>query len=174
MEGIGSAEGRLKTAIAREPAGARGVDASALAKGACREGRARLSVDPRADVLVIGSGASGAAICKRLSDQGARVICLEQGDWVDRTRLPKAHIDWEVRGRRHWAANPNVRRWPSDYPVGSEGDDPIDVYMYNAVGGSQVGFAGNYWRFAPSDFKVRSLDGVGADWPLTYEELDPY
>ena len=72
-----------------------------------------------ADVLVIGSGAAGAALSKRLSDRGARVVWLEQGDWIDRGRLPKSHVDWEVRGRRFWAANPNVRRWPADYPVGS-------------------------------------------------------
>src|SRR5262249_62065792 len=78
------------------------------------------------------------------------------------------------RGRRYWAANRNVRRWPSDYPVASFGDNPIDVYIYNAVGGSTIGFAGNYWRFAPSDFRMRSLDGVGVDWPLTYEELEPF
>ena len=127
-----------------------------------------------ADVLVIGSGAAGAAIAKRLSDRGAAVICLEQGDWLDRSRLPKPHLDWEVRGRRHWAANPNVRRWKADYPVASEGENPIDIYLYNAVGGSTVGFAGNYWRMAPSDFRVRTLDGVGVDWPLTYQDLAPY
>jgi choline dehydrogenase-like flavoprotein len=126
------------------------------------------------DVLVIGSGAAGAAVSTYLSDRGARVVCLEQGDWLDRSRLPKAHLDWEVRGRRFWAANPNVRRWRSDYPVASEGENPVDVYLYNTVGGSTVGFAGNYWRLAPSDFRVKTLDGVGADWPLTYEELAPF
>lgn len=130
--------------------------------------------DEIADVLVIGAGAAGAALSLRLSEHGGRVVCLEQGDWVDRARLPKSHLDWEVRGRRFWAANPNVRRWPVDYPVASEGDNPVDIYLYNAVGGSTVGFAGNYWRMAPSDFRVRLLDGVGADWPLTYEELAPY
>ena len=128
-----------------------------------------MSRQPAADVLVIGSGASGAAVSWRLAGLGASVICLEQGDWVDRERLPKNHLDWEVRGRRFWAANPNVRRWPADYPVGSEGENPVDIYMYNAVGGSTIGFAGNYWRMAPSDFKVRTLDGAGVDWPLTYE-----
>jgi len=121
----------------------------------------------QADVLVVGAGGAGAVIAKRLSEHGAQEVCLEQGDWVDRQKLPKAHLDWEVRGRRHWAANPNVRRWRSDYPVASFGDNPIDVYIYNAVGGSTIGFAGNYWRFAPSDFRMRSLDGVGVDWPLT-------
>jgi choline dehydrogenase-like flavoprotein len=145
-----------------------------MASGCAGQGRGLVSREPQADVLIIGSGASGAALSWRLSGHGAKVVCLEQGTWVDRSRLPKAHGDWEVRGRRYWAPNPTVRRWPADYPVASEGDDPIDVYMYNAVGGSQIGFAGNYWRFAPSDFKVKSLDGVGADWPLSYEDLAPY
>ena len=127
-----------------------------------------------ADVLVIGAGGAGAVVAKRLAQHGARVVCLEQGDWVDRDRLPKAHLDWEVRGRRHWAPNPNVRRWPADYAVASFGDNPIDVYIYNAVGGSTIGFAGNYWRFAPSDFRMRTLDGVGVDWPLTYQDLEPF
>ena len=133
-----------------------------------------MSPEPTADVLVIGSGAAGAALSLRLSERGATVICLEQGDWVDRSRLPKAHLDWEVRGRRYWAANPNIRRWPADYPVGSDGENPVDIYMYNAVGGSTIGFAGNYWRLAPSDFRIRTLDGVGVDWPLAYEDLAPY
>src|SRR5437660_3232894 len=133
-----------------------------------------MSERPAADVLVIGSGAAGAAIAKRLADRGAKVVCLEPGDWLDRSRLPKQQLDWEVRGRRFWAANPNVRRWKADYPVVSEGQDPIAVYLYNAVGGSTVGFAGNYWRMAPSDFRVRTLDGVAVDWPLTYQDLAPY
>ena len=130
--------------------------------------------DQVADVLVIGAGGAGAVVAKRLAEHGASVVCLEQGDWVDRQKLPKSHLDWEVRGRRHWAANPNVRRWQVDYPVASYGDNPVDVYMYNAVGGSTIGFAGNYWRFAPSDFRMRTQDGVGVDWPISYEELEPF
>ena len=133
-----------------------------------------MSATTSPDVLVVGSGAAGAAVSFRLAEHGAKVVCLEQGDWIDRKQLPKAHVDWEVRGRRHWAANPNVRRWRADYPVASEGENPVDIYMYNAVGGSTIGFAGNYWRLAPSDFKVRSLDGVGVDWPIAYEDLASY
>ena len=45
--------------------------------------------------------------------------------------------------------------------------------MYNGVGGSSVLYAGD-WPRLPSDFRVRTLDGVADDWPLTYEELEPY
>ena len=126
------------------------------------------------DVLVIGSGAGGAAVATRLAERGSSVLCLEQGDWVDRARLPKAHADWEVRGRRYWNPNPTLRRWRSDYPVTNLGDDPVDAYLYNVVGGSTIGFGAQYWRFMPSDFRTKTLDGYGADWPISYDDLAPY
>ena len=49
---------------------------------------------------------------------------------------------------------------------------PIAPYMYNAVGGSTVHYGSHYPRFHPSDFRVRTLDGVADDWPLTYDELE--
>jgi len=65
----------------------------------------------RHDVLVIGSGPGGAAVATRLAEKGARVLCLEQGDWVDPNLLPKAHSDWEVRGRRYWKCGPAPTGW---------------------------------------------------------------
>lgn len=126
------------------------------------------------DVLVIGSGAGGAAVATRLAEHGVRVLCLEQGDWIDPAIFPKAHADWEVRGRRYWNPNPTRRRWRADYPVMNYGEDPVDSYLYNAVGGSTVGFGGQYWRLLPSDFRTRSLDDYGVDWPITYDDLAPY
>jgi choline dehydrogenase-like flavoprotein len=126
------------------------------------------------DVIVIGAGAGGAAVSLRLAERGLRVVCLEQGDWVDRDRLPKRFIDWEVRGRRYWNPNPARRRWPADYPITNLGEHPIDTYFYNTVGGSTVGFGGIYWRLQPSDFRTHSLDGFGVDWPIRYEDLAPY
>ena len=66
-----------------------------------------------------------------------------------------------------------MRRLPEDYPVNSDAS-PIAPYMYNAVGGSTVHYGSHYPRFHPSDFRVRTLDGVADDWPLTYDELEPY
>jgi choline dehydrogenase-like flavoprotein len=129
----------------------------------------------RAEVVIVGAGAGGAAVAKRLADRGATsVVCLEQGDWIDPDQLPKAGLDWEARARRRWSANPALRRWPADYPVESAGADPVDVNLYNAVGGSTVGFYGNYWRLSPSDFRRHTLDGVAVDWPISYADLAPY
>ena len=131
--------------------------------------------EERADVLVIGSGAAGAVVTKRLTDFGAKVVCLEQGDWVRSQDYPSARPDWEVqiqRGPFHFS--PNVRRRPEDYPVVEAGGHPPKVLMFNGVGGSTIHWATHFPRFHPSDFRVRSLDGVADDWPINYEELVPF
>ena len=46
--------------------------------------------------------------------------------------------------------------------------------MYNAVGGSTIHWQGIFPRFHPSDFKVKTLDGVADDWPISYKDLEPY
>lgn len=129
---------------------------------------------PEAEVLIIGAGAAGAAVAWSLARRGVQVVCLEQGDWIDDDDIPKAHRDWEVRGRHYWNASPGKRRGPADYPVTNLGENPVDVYMYSAVGGSAVGYGGHFWRLMPSDFKTKSLDGFGVDWPIDYDDLVPY
>jgi choline dehydrogenase-like flavoprotein len=131
---------------------------------------ARIS-DP--DVLIVGAGASGAAVAWSLASAGFRVVCLDQGDWVDPTTLPAYGDDWELRRLTDFNPDPNVRQLPEDYPVNSA-ESTYTPLMYNAVGGSTIHWSAHFPRFHPSDFCVRSLDGVADDWPLTYEELDPY
>ena len=129
----------------------------------------------RADVLVIGSGAAGGALAWRLTELGARVVCLEQGDWVTPAAMGSAQLDYEkylLRGA--WHFDPNVRQKREDYPVISTGDDPVNVSMFNAVGGTTIHWQGHFPRFHPSDFRVESLDGVAEDWPVSYDELEPY
>ena len=57
------------------------------------------------------------------------------------------------------------------------GTDPVPMGSNNSgrgVGGSMVHYAGYTPRFHPSDFATRTVDGVGADWPMSYPELRPY
>ena len=128
-----------------------------------------------ADVLVIGAGAGGAALTKRLTDLGAKVVCLEQGGWVKPSDYPSTRPDWEIQIRRGaFNFSPNVRKRWEDYPVVETGTHPPDVLMFNAVGGSTHHWTGHFPRFHPSDFRVRTLDGVAEDWPISYQELEPY
>src|SRR5260221_464513 len=116
---------------------------------------------------------SGGVVGKRLAEAGFKVVCLEQGEWLDRSDYPGNKLDWELKARKDWATSPNIRGLAQDYPI-VEDDTPVSPLMYNAVGGSTIIFAGAWPRALPSDFRVRSLDGVADDWPIDYFELLPY
>jgi choline dehydrogenase-like flavoprotein len=125
------------------------------------------------DVLIIGAGASGGAVACSLAEAGWKVVCLEQGGWVAPETMPHYQLDWELRRLSDFNPDPNVRQGPADYPV----NDAASTYtplMFNAVGGSTMHWSAHFPRYHPSDFRVRSLDGVGDDWPLSYEELEPF
>ncbi len=125
------------------------------------------------DVLVVGAGAAGGVVARRLAEAGIGVLCLEQGDWHDRTDYRGAELDWELTARKQWSGSPNIRGLPDDYPV-DDADSDISPLMFAGVGGSMLLFAGAWPRLLPSDFRVRTLDGVADDWPISYAELRPY
>ena len=126
-----------------------------------------------ADVLIIGAGASGAALAWSLADTRMRIVCLEQGDWMNPAEYPSAGRDWEARALTDMSISPNRRQRPADYPVNDRAS-PISVANFNAVGGSTILYAGHFPRFHPSDFRVHSLDGVADDWPISYQTLEPF
>ena len=127
----------------------------------------------RVDIVIIGSGAAGAAAAWNLSDSGFKVVCLEQGPKLSASDYPANFADWELRKQSSFNVDPNVRKLPSDYPI-DDSDSAIAIANFNAVGGSTILFSGHFPRFHPSDFMTRTLDGVGADWPFGYDALEPY
>lgn len=125
------------------------------------------------DVLVVGAGPSGAVVSHRLSADGFDVVCLEQGGWVSPTDYPANHAEWELLIQSQWAHDPNLRGLPADYPL-NVADSDLAPVMFNAVGGSSIYYGAQWPRLLPSDFKVRSLDGVADNWPITYQDLCPH
>lgn len=125
------------------------------------------------DVLIVGAGASGAAVAWRLAKAGVRVLCLEQGRRPAADRYPSTGRHWEASRFGDFHPSPNVRRGVSDYPI-NDADSPIAIANYNAVGGSTILYSAHFPRFHPSDFRVRTLDGIADDWPISYEELEPH
>lgn len=125
------------------------------------------------DILIVGSGASGGAFAWSMADTRMRILCLEQGDWVNSSEFPTAGMDWEMRTFGDMSANPNVRARPEDYPVNDK-NSPVTIANFNAVGGSTIAWAAHFPRMHPSDFCVKTLDGVADDWPVSYTQLEPY
>jgi choline dehydrogenase-like flavoprotein len=116
------------------------------------------------DLAVVGCGAGGATLTQRLARQGWDVLAFDAGPFWD------PDTDWvsDEAGSHHlYWTEPRV----------IAGDDPVPLGSNNSgrgVGGSMVHFAGYTPRFHPSDFCTQTQDGVGADWPITYDELRPY
>lgn len=134
------------------------------------------------DFVIIGSGASGGVLARELSRSGFDVVVLEQGPY--RTAADFGHDEFrnfivgDMTGHPKWSDPQSFRADESDTASPAGGGIPPALYA-RTVGGSSVHFSGNYWRMRPLDFKERSLlgpmAGTGfADWPLSYEELEPY
>jgi len=72
------------------------------------------------DVLIIGSGASGAAVAWSLAETKMRILCLEQGDWMKQSDFPSNGRDWDARRYGDFDISPNRRGRPTDYPVNDD------------------------------------------------------
>jgi choline dehydrogenase-like flavoprotein len=113
------------------------------------------------DLLVVGAGAGGITLAQRLARAGWRIVILEKGPFWDPDR------DWvsDEKGSHglYWTDKRII-----------SGSDPIEMGKNNSgvgVGGSMTHFAGYAPRFHPSDFEVRTRDGVAFDWPISYWDL---
>jgi choline dehydrogenase-like flavoprotein len=129
-----------------------------------RERMRRFGENDSIDMLVIGAGAGGATLAQRLARRGWSVLVLEAGPFWDPDE------DWVSD-----EAGSHPLYWTEPRVIG--GSDPVELGKNNSgrgVGGSMVHYAGFTPRFHPSDFEVRTRDGVAADWPISYQELKPH
>lgn len=118
------------------------------------------------DVCIIGSGIAAAMVAHKLARQGAtRIVVIEAGDDMpplrQRTNLRERFLSYDE--------NP----WYNDHLDGYEVEGPLQSRSMG-VGGLAMHWGGVTPRFSPEDFKLKSLYGVGHDWPITYEDLDPF
>ncbi len=131
------------------------------------------------DFVVVGSGAAGGVMAKELSVAGFSVVVLEQGPHLKAADFKHDEWGYDVNNDLTWGArqgHPQTFRRSADEPA--ELRETVLGYAHN-VGGSSVHFSGNFWRFRPIDFIEASVRGpiAGtnfADWPITYDDLEPY
>jgi len=142
--------------------------------------KVRFETREEVDFAIIGSGSAGGILAKELSTAGFSVVVLEQGPYRKASDFThdelSVFVDGELRGGNNETHGQTFRH--------HEGETATRPFMAPAryartVGGSSVHFTANFWRLRPVDFKERSLLGPisgtnFADWPITYEELEPY
>jgi len=142
--------------------------------------RPRFALTDPVDFVIIGSGSAGGVLARELSVAGFEVVVLEQGRY--RTTEQFNHDELAVAFNHEYVGGPHggdpqtFRSRPSE--TATLADFP-PAYYARTVGGSSVHFSGNFWRLRPVDFHERSLLGPIpgadlADWPISYEELEPY
>ncbi len=144
----------------------------------------RFKENEQVDFLIIGAGASGGVLARELSTAGFSVVVLEQGPY--RTAADFRHdelanmIQGDLTSHPSWTDLQTFRQDAQDQAVVRDvSNGPPPALYARTVGGSSVHFSGNYWRMRPVDFMERSLlgpiaDTGFADWPISYEELEPY
>lgn len=125
------------------------------------------------DVVIVGAGAGGASAAWAYAKLGKKVCLIERGDWPLKTDYPGNFIDWERRRHNEFSYDPNIRQNKADYLIDNS-KSSIRAANFNGIGGSTVLYSGHFPRFHPSDFYAQSLDKVGDDWPIKYEDLLPY
>jgi choline dehydrogenase-like flavoprotein len=139
------------------------------------------------DVIVVGSGAGGGQTAYTLAMSGASVLMLEAGrNYVPEQETPMFQTRGEapLRGASttdkpfgfHDATVDGGWQVPGEPYVNTTQEDAgrFDWWRARMLGGRTNHWGRYSFRNGPYDFKPRSRDGLGFDWPLSYEELAPY
>jgi choline dehydrogenase-like flavoprotein len=137
------------------------------------------------DAIIIGSGAGGGMAAYELTKAGAKVLLLEAGQHYDPAD-PKyiTQLKWPWQSPRRGAStryrpfgdfDAAYGGWDIEgEPYTTKNDTKFRWFRSRMLGGRT-----NHWgrislRFGPDDFKRRSIDGIGEDWPIGYDEVAPF
>ncbi|TYK64979.1 GMC family oxidoreductase [Colwellia echini] len=147
-----------------------------------------MSLNTKYDICIIGSGAGASPIAHQLSLAGAKVLVLEKGPWLTEKEFFKDELTISV----HDAYNPKLinEQHVIEEQYLDENNKPFwhgektsdsgwSWWNGNVVGGSSNFMSGYFHRLKPIDFRLKSEFGTikganVADWPISYEELEPY
>ena len=140
-------------------------------------------LDEAVDFVIVGAGSAGGILAKELSTNGFKVVVLEQGPF--REAKDFTHDEFsvfmmnELSGGAAHRSNQTFREDDTQVAEVKTGAGPAPAFYAPGVGGSSVHFTANFWRLREIDFNERSVLGPisgtnFADWPITYDEIEPY
>src|SRR5215469_7171164 len=109
------------------------------------------------DVLIIGAGASGAAVAWSLAETKMHILCLEQGGWMNPSEYPSTGRDWEAKVYGEWSTSPNIRGRAEDSPI-NDNNSLFLVMILRPPRSTLFPYTAHWPRLHPSDFRVKTLD----------------
>jgi choline dehydrogenase-like flavoprotein len=132
-----------------------------------------------ADVVVVGSGVAGSLVAYQMASAGASVILLEAGPRIPRWQIVENFRNSPAKAdfaspypSTPYAPHPLYS--PENHYMIQKGEQPYDSQYLRLVGGTTWHWAAAAWRLLPADFRIKTLYGVGRDWPFPYETLEPW
>lgn len=127
------------------------------------------------DVCIVGAGVAGALVGTMLARMNKKVLIIEAGGAFDFNNRLEQLKRYEVLAEPMWPWVNQAR----DHYVDSSMEGAGFKYRLNrsrikGVGGSTLHWGGKALRFRETDFTSHSTYGLGVDWPIDYNELEPY
>ncbi len=132
----------------------------------------------KAHVVIVGAGVAGMLAAHHLAKTGAKVVVLEagpsirRGEAVQRYRTAVAKTPESPYPDTDYAPRPKVISLDSYYV--QEGPTFFKSTYERSVGGTTWHWLGTTLRHLPADLRMRSRYGVAEDWPISYDELEPW
>jgi len=125
------------------------------------------------DVCIIGAGLVGGLMAYELARRGLKVVVLEAGPHhrlQDRVAYMMDIVSGRIPG---WPFASNLPE-RDVYSNAGRVEYPVNHLRVKAVGGSTLHWGGQALRFIESDFRMKTLYGIAEDWPITYDEIEPF
>ena len=153
-----------------------------------------MNEEQKFDAIVIGAGITGGWAAKELTERGLRTLLLDRGDAYEHGDYPGEHVsnpqisfgalpdratidrDYPVQGHVYAFEEANKHHFINDRenPYENRGETPFTWIRGGVFGGRSLTWGRQAYRWGPQDFEANAIDGHGIDWPVRYDDIDPW
>ncbi len=139
-----------------------------------------MNIPTSADVVIVGSGIAASQIAQKLAKAGIDVLMLEAGPRIQRWQIVENYRNSAFKGDfqspykpTEYAPHPQYSPDDNGYFI-QKGPTPYKAGYLRIAGGTTWHWSAQAWRLLPNDMRMKARFGVGRDWPISYDELEPF